>query len=108
MVTRQRAKSSVKGGQIELTVILPIQVVNQRLYARLVQMSDVTRRLPRFLAGHDRRRGDGTEGVDDDFTSDGLDGVDHYGDCSGVELFEGLVNSAGKSCKMRGGRRQVD
>jgi hypothetical protein len=82
--------------------------MDQRLYARLVQMSDVTRRLPRFLAGHDRRRGDGTEGIDDDFTSDRLDGVDHYGDCSRVELFEGLVNSAGKSCKMRGGRGQVD
>lgn len=77
--------------RIILTVILPIQVVNQRLYARLVQVSDVTRRLPRFLAGHDRRRGDGTEGVDDDFASDGLDGVDHYGYCSGVELFEGLA-----------------
>lgn len=82
--------------------------MNQRLYTRLVQMSDVTRRLPRFLAGHDRRRGDGTEGVDDDFASDGLNGVDHYGDCSRVELFEGLVNPAEKSCKMRGGRRQVD
>jgi hypothetical protein len=82
--------------------------MNQRLYARLVQMSDVARRLPRFLAGHDRRRGDGTEGVDDDFASDGLDGVDHYGYCSRVELFEGLVNSAGKSCKLGGGGGQVD
>lgn len=73
--------------------------MNQRLYARLVQVSDVTRRLSGFLAGHDRRRGDGTEGVDDDFASNGLDGVDHYGDCSGVELFEGLVGQARKQVR---------
>lgn len=65
--------------------------MNQRLYTRLVQMSNVTRRLSGFLAGHDRRRGDGAEGVDDDFASDGLDRVDHYGYCSRVELFEGLA-----------------
>lgn len=58
--------------------------MHQSLYTRFIQMPDVARRLSRFRARHDRVGGDGPEGVDDDFTSDGLDGVDDYRDGSGV------------------------
>ena len=33
---------------------------------------------------------DGSESINDDFTADGLDGVDNYGHCARVELFKGL------------------
>jgi len=73
-----------------LTVILPIEVMYQCLYTRLVQVADVARRLSRFLSRHDTGWGDGPESVDDDFSTDGLDGIDDDGYSSRVELFERL------------------
>lgn len=53
-------------------------------------MSDVGRRLTGFLAENDGVWVDESEGVDDHFAFDGLNGVNDYGDGAGVELFEGL------------------
>ena len=47
--------------------------------------------MPGFLAHHEGLRGDETEGVDDNFAFDGLDGIDDYGDGAGSELLEGLL-----------------
>lgn len=54
----------------------------------LVQMTNVTCRLPGFLTSHDGLRVDGSESVNDDFASYRLNWVDHDGDCSRVELLE--------------------
>lgn len=67
-----------------LTVVMSVQTVNKSLNGGLVQMSDVTRRLPRLLTGHEGLRVDRSESVNDDFTTDRLDRVDDDGDCSGV------------------------
>ena len=69
---------------------MSVQAVNQTLNARFVDMSDIGRRLARFLAEDDRVGVDQSECVDDDFAFDGLDGVDDDGDGAGVELLEGL------------------
>jgi len=62
--------------------------VYQSLYAWLIEVSYVTRRLSRLLARHDGGWRDGSESVDNDFASDGLNRVDNDGHRSGVELFE--------------------
>ncbi len=64
--------------------------MNQCLDTRLIQMSNVRSGLSSFLSSHDLMRIDGSECVDDDFTTNGLDGVDDDGYGAGVELFEGL------------------
>jgi hypothetical protein len=79
-----------KSWAFRLTVILPVQIVHQSLYARLVEVSDVTRRLSGFLARHDGGWGNGTEGVDNDFPSNGLNRVDDDSHCSRIELLERL------------------
>lgn len=61
------------------------------LYTRFIQMPQVGRGLPGFLAQHEGLRVDEAEGVDDDFALDGLDGVDDDGDGARGELFEGLL-----------------
>lgn len=71
-----------------LTVILSIQVVYQSLNTWLVQMPNVTRRLPRLLSTHDRMRIDGPESIDDDFSPDGLNRIDNDGDGARVQLLE--------------------
>jgi len=75
---------------IKLTVVLPVQVVYQGLYARLVEVTHVARRLSRLLTRHDGGRRNSSESVDDDFTSHGLDRVDNDSHRSRVELLEGL------------------
>lgn len=74
----------------------------QRLNTRLVQVSNIRRRLSRFLARHDRMRVDRSEGVDDDFATDGLDWVDDDGDGTGVQLFKGLCERRGGEIESRG------
>lgn len=69
---------------------MPVEPVDQRLYTRLVQVSQITRRLTRLLPRHHVLRVDAPESVNDDFAADGLDGVDDYCHCAGVELFERL------------------
>ena len=51
-------------------------------------MTDVGGGLTRFESHHDALGVDGAESVDHDFTLDGLNGVNHDGYCSRVELFE--------------------
>lgn len=69
---------------------MPVKPVDQRLYTRLVQVSQIARRLTRLLPRHHVLRVDASERVNDDFAADGLDGVDDYCHCAGVELFERL------------------
>jgi len=73
---------------IKLTVVLPVQVVHQGLYAGLVEVSHVTRCLSRLLARHDGGGRNSSESVDDDFTSHGLNRVDNDSHRSRVELLE--------------------
>lgn len=70
---------------------MPVQTMYEGLYARFVQVAQVTRRLARFLAEHERLRVDKAESIDDDFAFDGLDGVDDDGDGTWCELLEGLL-----------------
>ena len=70
---------------------MPVQAVYQSLNAGFVQVAQVGCCLSRFLAHHEGLGGDETEGVDDNFALDGLDGVDDYGDGTGGELLEGLL-----------------
>ena len=65
--------------------------MDERLDRRLVQVSQVRCRLPRLLAHDDGLRLDETEGIDDDFTLDGLDRVHDDGDGTWRKLFEGLL-----------------
>jgi hypothetical protein len=67
---------------------MSVQAVNQSLDTWFIQMTNVTCRLTRFLTGHEGLRVDRSESVNDDFTTDGLDGVDDYCYCSRVELLE--------------------
>lgn len=71
-----------------------------RLDARLLQVSDVARALPRFDAHHDLLRADGSERVDDDFALDGLDRVNDDGDGARVQLLEGLSVSGQMSAEV--------
>lgn len=75
-------------GAKERTVVLPVQVVDQRLDARLVEVPDVARRLARLLAGHGEVRVDRPEAVNDDLAAHRLDWVDDDGDGTRVELLE--------------------
>jgi hypothetical protein len=43
------------------------------------------------VAHHEGLRVDETEGIDDDFALDGLDGVDYDGNGAGCELLERLL-----------------
>ena len=54
-------------------------------------MTEIRGRLTGFLAHHEGLRIYEAEGVNDDFSLDGLDGVDDDGDGAGGELFEGLL-----------------
>ena len=54
-------------------------------------MTEVGRRLPWFLTEHECLRVDKTEGIDDDFAFDRLDGIDDDSDGSGCKLLEGLL-----------------
>lgn len=72
-------------------VVVPVQAVNQGLDGRFVEVAKVGRRLPRFLAQHERLWVDEAKGVDDDLALDGLDGVDDDGDGARCELLKGLL-----------------
>lgn len=49
-------------------IVMPIKSVNQSLDARFINVSDVRRRLTRFLAAHDGMRVYQAEGVDNDLS----------------------------------------
>lgn len=72
-------------------VVVAVQAVDEGLNGGFVEMSDVGRRLAGFLARHEGLWVYEAEGIDDDFSFHGLDGVDDYGDGAGGELFEGLL-----------------
>ena len=69
---------------------MPVETVDQGLYARLVQVAQVARGLARLLARHHVLRVDAPERVNDDFAADRLDGVDDDRHGARVELLEGL------------------
>jgi hypothetical protein len=73
---------------LALTVVLSIQIVYQSLNTRLVQMPNVTRRLPCLLSTHDRMRIDSPERINNDFSPDGLNRIDNDGDGARVQLLE--------------------
>lgn len=54
-------------------------------------MSQIGSRLARLLAKHKGLWVNEAEGINDDFTLDGLDGVDDNGDSTRGELFERLL-----------------
>jgi hypothetical protein len=72
---------------------MPVETVYKSLDGWFVQMTNIARRLPGFLTSHHGSRIDRSECINDDFSSDRLDGVDN--DCyrSRVELFERLLIS---------------
>lgn len=54
-------------------------------------MTEIGGGLPRFLAHHEGLRVYQPERVDDNFSFDGLDGIDDDGDSARSKLFEGLL-----------------
>lgn len=70
---------------------MTVQAVDKSLDRWFVEMTQVRCGLARFLAHDNCLRCDESEGINDDFALDGLDGIDHYGDGAGGELFEGLL-----------------
>lgn len=64
------------------------------LNARLAQVTDVARALPRFESHHDALRADGAESINHDLALDGLNWIDDDGHRTGVELFKGLEYDA--------------
>ena len=69
---------------------MPVKPMNQRLNGRLVDVSYVRRRLPRFPPRDDAVWVDKAERVDHDFALYRLDEVDHDGYRAGVEGFKRL------------------
>jgi hypothetical protein len=69
---------------------MPVETVDQSLDTGLVQVSNVARRLSRLLAGEKRVWVYGSESVDNDLSSDGLNGVDDHGHSSWMERFKRL------------------
>lgn len=67
---------------------MPVETVNQSLDRRLVQVTNIASRLPRFLASDKRLRVDTSESIDDDFTTDRLDRINDDGHCARVQLLE--------------------
>jgi hypothetical protein len=69
---------------------MPVETVDQSLDTGLVQVSDVARCLSRLLTGEKRIGVYGSESVDDDLSSNGLNGVNDHGHSSWVKRFERL------------------
>lgn len=66
--------------------------MDKGLNRRFVEMTQVGCGLARFLAHDNSLWCDESECVNDDFTLDGLDGIDHDSDGTRCELFEGLLS----------------
>lgn len=70
---------------------MAIQAVDEGLNGGFVEVTEIGCALTGLLAQYEGLRVYEAEGVDDDFSFDGLDGVDDDGDGAGGELFEGLL-----------------
>lgn len=70
---------------------MAVETVDESLDRGLVEVADVGGCLAGLVTHHECLRVDEAEGIDDDFTLDGLDGVDDDGDGAGGELLEGLL-----------------
>jgi len=70
---------------------MSVETVNECLDGRLVQVTQVRSALTWFLPKHKRLWVDESEGIDDNFALDGLDGVNNDGNSSRSQLFEGLL-----------------
>lgn len=55
---------------------MPVETVDESLYRRFVNVTNVGCSLARFATSNDCLWVDKTEGVDDDFSFNGLNGVD--------------------------------
>lgn len=64
----------------------------QSLDTRLVQMSNITRRLPRLLPTHDRMRIDRPKRINHDFSPHTLNRIHDNGHGTRVELFKRLLS----------------
>ncbi len=56
-------------------VVVSVEAVDEGLYRRLVEMTQVGRALPRLLTKHQRLWVDEPEGIDDDLALHGLDRI---------------------------------
>jgi hypothetical protein len=70
------------------TVVMPIETMYKCLDTRFGEMTNVACCLPGFLSGNEGLSVDGSESVNDDFSSYGLDWVYDDSDGSRVELFK--------------------
>lgn len=73
-------------------VVMAVQTVDKRLYGGLVEMTDVRGGLAWFVAHHEGLWVDQTESVNDDFSFDGLYGIDDNSDGAGCKLLERLLS----------------
>lgn len=71
---------------------MSVEPMNEGLNRGLVEVAQVAGALSGFLTQHQKLRVDETESVDDDLALDGLDRVNDDGDCTGVQLLEGLLS----------------
>lgn len=72
-------------------VVMSVQAMDEGLNGRFVKMSQIRSCLTRLLSKHQRLRVDEPEGVNDDFTLNGLDGIDDDGNSAWGKLLEGLL-----------------
>lgn len=70
---------------------MTVQAMDKSLDRRFVEMTQIRCGLTRLLAHDNGLWCDESEGINDDFALDGLDGVDHDGNGARGELFEGLL-----------------
>lgn len=70
---------------------MSVEAVDERLYRRLVKMTQVGRALSGLLTKHQSLWVDESESIDNNLALDGLYGVDDDGDSAGCQLLEGLL-----------------
>ena len=70
---------------------MSVESVDESLDRWLVEVADVGCRLAWLLAGHERLWVDQAEGINNDLSLDRLNRINDDGDCSWVELLEGLL-----------------
>lgn len=85
---KERDEEKKKGS---LTVVLPVEVMYQSLNTRLIQMPNITRRLPRLLPTHNRMRINRPKRINHDLSAHTLNRIHHDGHGARVELFKRLL-----------------
>lgn len=72
-------------------VVVSVETMDQGLNRGLVEVAQVGCTLARLLTKHEGLRVDQAEGINDDLSLDGLDGIDDDGDGSWGKLLEALL-----------------